>query len=211
MDIYKDIMEGIGYSVKDASQRFIPSALEKRTYWDFRAPKDVVVQSTFLRNITAQSKPNITKDDINTICSKTRAPSFCFRVLTNQTLHAKETSLLGLANISIDLALASAYDTQLAISPLIKLAKDYTEREGYTLCSQNYRQAVAAVRDAKQKLGKHEYRGVRVEALAAVEEARACESRVKSSAYSPLHERNKGFIRYCNILWAITNRLVEYC
>ncbi|OMO79087.1 Pectinesterase inhibitor [Corchorus olitorius] len=162
----------------------------------------------------AQSRPNITKDDINTICSKTRAPSFCFRVLTNQTLHAKETSLLGLANISIELALATAYDTQLAISPLIKLANNYTEREGYTLCSQNYRQAVAAVRDAMQKLAKHEYRGVRVEALAAVEEARACENRVKSSAfkpYSPLHERNKGFIRYCNILWAISNRLVEYC
>ncbi|OMO69156.1 Pectinesterase inhibitor [Corchorus capsularis] len=163
----------------------------------------------FINPSEAKPRPNVTNDEINTICSKTIAPSFCFRVLTNQTLHANETSLVGLAKISIQLALDSAYDTQLAISPLIKQAKNYTEREGYTLCSQNYRQAVAAVREAKQKLAKHDYRGVRVEALAAVEEARACENRVKSSAYSPLHERNKGFIRYSNIIWAISNRLVE--
>ncbi|OMO51542.1 putative Protein ULTRAPETALA1 [Corchorus olitorius] len=45
-------MEGIGLSIKDASQCFIPSALEKRTYWDCRAPQDVVVESTSIR-ITA--------------------------------------------------------------------------------------------------------------------------------------------------------------
>ncbi|OMO98456.1 Pectinesterase inhibitor [Corchorus capsularis] len=160
----------------------------------------------------AKPSPNVTNADINSICNKTLAPSFCFRVLTNQTLHANETTLFGLANISINIALASANETQFAIAPLIKQAKNFTVREAYTLCSHNYKEAAVAVRDAQRLLAKHNYRGMRISALSAVEEAKACENHIKSPAvcsHSPLHDKNRDFKRYCNIIWAISNRLVQ--
>ena len=166
----------------------------------------------FINPLSAKPRPNVTNEEINTICTKTQAPSFCFQVLTNETLHANETNLHGLAKISIGLAVASAEGTQTAITPLVKQAKNYTKREGYTLCSQNYGEALSTLRRARKLLAKHDYRGLRVAALAAVEKAKACENHVKTAGYNvdyPLHEKNKEFKRYCNIIWAISNRLVE--
>ncbi|XVE90876.1 hypothetical protein DITRI_Ditri20bG0111400 [Diplodiscus trichospermus] len=169
----------------------------------------------FFTNVPTFAEPgrNITDAEISTICSKTLSPSFCSRVLTNKTLHANQTDLHGLAKISIGLALAFANETHAAIDPLIKAARNYNEREGYVLCSKNYEEAIHALRDAQRMLSKQDYRGVRVEALAAAAEAKACEHDVgiPSSPYnpSPLQEKNKNFNNYCNIIWAITNRLVE--
>ncbi|KAK6233819.1 hypothetical protein QUC31_006225 [Theobroma cacao] len=166
----------------------------------------------FINPSFAKPRPNVTDAEIITICSKTPAPSFCLKVLSNETLHANQTSLHGLAKISIELALASADETEVEISPLIKQAENYTVREGYTLCSQNYQEAVASLKDAKRLLSKHDYRGVRVQALAALEEAEACEHDLRIPAFnpSPLHDKNEEFKHYCNIIWAITNRLVDY-
>ncbi|OMO98457.1 Pectinesterase inhibitor [Corchorus capsularis] len=164
----------------------------------------------FINPCAAKSRPLVTYADINTICSKTDDQSFCSRVLTNPSLHPYETNLYGLAKISINLALTAAYDTQQAISPLLNQAKNYKEREAYTLCSNNYKEASASVRNANRLLAKHDYRGVRVSALSGVEEAKDCESHAKINPNSPLVQKNGDFKNYCNILWVISNRLVEY-
>ncbi|XVE90871.1 hypothetical protein DITRI_Ditri20bG0110900 [Diplodiscus trichospermus] len=167
----------------------------------------------FFTNPTfAEPGRNVTDAEISTICAKTLSPSFCSRLLSNKTLHANQTDLHGLAKISIGLALAYASETHATIDPLIKAARNYNEREGYVLCSKNYEEAIDALRDAQRMLSKQDYRGVRVESLAAAEEAKSCEHDVgiPSSPYNPpLQEKIKNFNNYCNIIWAITNRLVE--
>ncbi|OMO68456.1 UDP-glucuronosyl/UDP-glucosyltransferase [Corchorus capsularis] len=128
----------------------------------------------FINPSAAKSRPLVTYADINTICSKTEDQPFCFRVLTNQTFRPYETNLLGLAKIPINLALSGAFYINEDIPPLLKQAKNYKEREAYTLCSQNYNEAYDTVRKAIRFLTKDDYRGLRVAALSGGEEAKAC-------------------------------------
>ncbi|OMP11864.1 Pectinesterase inhibitor [Corchorus olitorius] len=156
------------------------------------------------------SRPLVTYADINTICSKTEDQPFCFRVLTNQTFRPYETDLLGLAKIPINLALTGAFYIKRDIPPLLKQAKNYKEREAYTLCTQNYNDAYDTVRKAIRFRVKGDYRGLRVAALSGGEEAKACGVRVAQfNPSSPLLQKNGELKNYFNIIWVISNRLIE--
>ncbi|OMO58309.1 Pectinesterase inhibitor [Corchorus olitorius] len=162
----------------------------------------------FINPSAAKSRPIlVTNADIKTMCSKTEAHSLCLRLLTNQANDLHE-----LAMIPLYLALKSASQTRQAISPLIRQAKNYKETQAYALCSQNYSEALDSVKLALLLLSKHDYRGLRVAALSAVVKAKACGVRVATfiNPFSPFLQKNGDFKNYCNILWVITNRLLEY-
>lgn len=147
---------------------------------------------------------------ISVICSKSINPPLCLKALKSDPRSAN-ANLRSLAQISIDLAQASAKETSTMVELLTKNATNRRLKAQYQTCTENYDDAISNLADANNFLKSGDFESLNVYASAVVTDADTCEDSFVESPGSveprQLKQANKKLEDFANIILVIAHRL----
>lgn len=115
---------------------------------------------------------------LNSICSQTKDPNFCYNFLNP---HAND-NLQQLNQFVIDTTAASASKTSSKIQSLLSQTTDPNLKVVYSFCANYYSAALSALNAAAAQLKSHDYRDVKLAADIAARDAASCQ---KAFAFAP--------------------------
>ncbi|KAL6325911.1 hypothetical protein AAG906_038402 [Vitis piasezkii] len=157
------------------------------------------------------SRPSvkIANNELTEICSTTQDPSFCVQALKSDPRTAN-ADLKGLAQISIDLAKASATKTTTLITSLVEKANDPKLKGRYETCAENYDDSISSLDDCTQSVSSRDYVSLNFQASAAMDGPVTCLDSFEGPPKDPseLPTKSEDLIHLCSIILAISKRLI---
>ncbi|XP_030441855.1 pectinesterase inhibitor-like [Syzygium oleosum] len=148
---------------------------------------------------------------VKEICSKTQDRVFCMQILAYDPPTKGAALLRSLALFSLDLAQASASETQIAIHARINDTGDPQLREAFAACLAAYGTAVSALRDADKFVASGDYVNLRTQASGAAAQVKRCRTALEfkeEAGRASIGVKNNDLKRTCSIILAISNRLL---
>ncbi|XP_059435194.1 pectinesterase inhibitor-like [Corylus avellana] len=151
----------------------------------------------------------ISESMLNFICSKTEDPAFCMQALKSDPRTAT-ADLQGLAQVSIDLANATAAGAYPLIQTQLHQTKDPALKQQYTECLDSYEEAIDDIEFAREKWSSKDYIALNQAASACMTDATECQDAITTDdqAFS-LPEETKKLFQLCKITLLISGSLMQ--
>lgn len=151
----------------------------------------------------------IPSNEVEDICSTTQNPSFCAQTL-NADPRTPGADLKALAQISIDLANASATETAALVASLVKTASDPELQGRYQTCAENYDDSIYSLGECSLSVSSGDFTGLNLKASAAMEGATTCLDSFEGPPRDPsqLPSKSAELKNLCSSILAISKRLI---
>ncbi|KAL2244559.1 pectinesterase inhibitor [Sesamum indicum] len=152
-----------------------------------------------------------TETDLRDLCSNTRKPKQCWKIIKPQLSSFDVTDSRSVAGAVIDLAVAKAQEIHDKLNQLFQDSRDDKLKEKYISCSKNYNDANRNLDLAKRNLDSNDYQNIPVQVDDTLEELKSCRHEFDKDSFDPAHikNRNKEFGVYVDIVKVATDRLLR--
>ncbi|KAK4440307.1 hypothetical protein Salat_0365600 [Sesamum alatum] len=152
-----------------------------------------------------------TETDLRDLCSETRKPKQCRKIIKSQFSIFEETDSRSVAGAVIDLAVAKADEIHDKLNQLYQDSGDDKLKEKYISCSKNYNDAHRNLDLAKRNLDSNDYQNIPVQVDDTLEELKSCRHEFRKDSFDPAHirNRNKEFGVYVDIVKVAADRLLR--
>ena len=127
----------------------------------------------FFISSSARLSLAVTKAEINTICTGTPNPSFCFKLFKSDP-HITNLNLTGLVKVLIKYAHDESLDTEKIIQLHAESIKDPFIKKQYSLCSNNFEYTLVPFDSALKYLAAKDPHSLNVNIAAAMTFAETC-------------------------------------
>ncbi|KAF8118676.1 hypothetical protein N665_0003s0051 [Sinapis alba] len=127
----------------------------------------------FLISSSTRLSLAVTKSEINTICTGTKNPSFCFQLFKSDP-HMTKLDLFGVAKFLIKYAHHEALDTQKILQLHAESIIDPFIKKGYSLCSQHFEDTLEPFDSALKSLAAKDPHSLNLDISAAIDSAETC-------------------------------------